>query len=52
MANFADEAAQGSAAYAATMVNLHPDRDIDALANDAVAAVPMLGVALRSCEHS
>ena len=43
LANFADEAAQGSAAYAATMVNLHPDGDIDALANDAVAAVPIFG---------
>jgi hypothetical protein len=38
-ANFFDEAAQGSLAYAETMVGLHPDVDVDVAANDAVAAV-------------
>ncbi len=51
-ANFADEAAQGSVAYAATMINLHPDLDIDVLANDAVAAVAIFVDTLRSCELS
>jgi len=38
-ANFADEATQGSAAFASTMVGIHPELDLDVLANDAVAAV-------------
>jgi hypothetical protein len=38
-ANFADSNAQGSLAYAMTMVGLHPDLDADVLANDAVAGV-------------
>lgn len=38
-ANFADATAQGSVAYAATMLGLHTDLDHDVLANDAVAAV-------------
>ena len=38
-ANFHDETAQGSVAYAETMVGLHPDADMDVAANDAVAAV-------------
>ncbi len=38
-ANFADEAAQGSMAFASTMVAIHPELDRDVLANDAVAAV-------------
>ena len=51
-ANFADGAAQGSVAYAATMVNLYPDLDIDVLANDAVAAVAIFVAALRSHERT
>lgn len=38
-ANFADVVAQGSMAYAATMLGLHPDLDYDVLTNDSVAAV-------------
>lgn len=38
-ANFADEVAQGSMAFASTMVGIHPELDPDVLANDAVAAV-------------
>lgn len=38
-ANFANVQAQGSIAYAATMLGLHPDLDYDVLANDAVVAV-------------
>ena len=38
-ANFTNVEAQGSIAYAATMLSLHPDLDYDVLANDAVAAV-------------
>lgn len=38
-ANFASVEAQGSVAYAATMLGLHPELDYDLLANDAVAAV-------------
>lgn len=38
-ANFADETAQGSVAFASTMVVVHPELDRDVLANDAVAAV-------------
>lgn len=38
-ANFASVEAQGSVAYAATMLGLHPELDYDVLANDAVAAV-------------
>jgi hypothetical protein len=38
-ANFSDETAQGSAAYAETMLKLYPELDGDILANDAVAAV-------------
>jgi hypothetical protein len=37
--NFTNVQAQGSIAYAATMLGLHPDLDHDVLANDAVAAV-------------
>jgi len=47
-ANFADEAAQGSVAYATTMMGLHPDLDFDVLANDAVVAVAIFVSALRS----
>jgi hypothetical protein len=47
-ANFADEAAQGSVAYATTMVGLHPDLDFDVLANDAVMAVAIFVTALKS----
>jgi hypothetical protein len=38
-ANFTNVDAQGSVAYATTMVGLHPALDYDVLANDAVAAV-------------
>ncbi|MCW3044106.1 MAG: hypothetical protein JWL57_2264 [Actinobacteria bacterium] len=38
-ANFANVEAQGSIAYAATMLSLHPDLGYDVVANDAVAAV-------------
>jgi hypothetical protein len=38
-ANFTNVEAQGSVAYAATMVGLHPELDYDVLANDAVVAV-------------
>jgi Nucleotidyl transferase AbiEii toxin, Type IV TA system len=38
-ANFDNANAQGSFAFATTMVGLHPDLDFDVLANDAVAAV-------------
>ena len=51
-ANFADEAAQCSRAYATTMAGLHPDLDFDVLANDAVAAVSIFVAALRSRGHS
>lgn len=37
--NFANADAQGPQAYAATMLELHPDRDWDVLGNDAVTAV-------------
>jgi hypothetical protein len=40
-ANFADIDAQGSIAYAATMLGMHPELDFDVLANDAVAAVAL-----------
>src|SRR5665213_250163 len=46
--NFADEAAQGSVAYATIMMGLHPDLDFDVLANDAVVAVAIFVAALRS----
>ena len=45
-ANFADEAAQGSVAFASTMVGIHPELDPDVLANDAVAAVAVFMGAL------
>ena len=51
-ANFVDAAAQGSVAYATTMMDLHPDLDFDVLANDAAAAVAIFVAALRSGEHS
>lgn len=38
-ANFGGADSQGSAAYANTMYGLHPDLDVDVLANDAVAAI-------------
>jgi len=38
-ANFGDTAAQGTIAYAQTMVDLHPELDGDVLVNDAVTAV-------------
>ena len=38
-ANFADETAQGSLAFASTTLRIHPELDRDVLANDAVAAV-------------
>ena len=41
-ANFAHEAAQGSVAFASTMVGIHPELDPDVLANGAVAAVAAL----------
>jgi hypothetical protein len=37
--NFTDSDSQGSIAYATTTVGMHPDLDVDVLANDAVAAV-------------
>lgn len=40
-ANFADADGQGSTAYARTMVGLHPDLDVDVLANDAIAAMAL-----------
>ena len=46
-ANFADADAQGSAAYAMTMFGLHPDLDVDMLANDAVAGVTSFIKGLR-----
>jgi hypothetical protein len=46
-ANFMNVEAQGSIAYAATMLGLHPDLDHDVLANDAVAAVADFMAALR-----
>lgn len=45
-ANFADDAAQGSVAYASTMLGIHPELDHDVLANDAVAAVAAFMAAL------
>jgi hypothetical protein len=38
-ANFTDDSAQGSIAFARTMFGLHPDLDPDVLANDAVAGI-------------
>jgi hypothetical protein len=38
-ANFTDDNAQGSIAYAQTMFNLYPDLDPDVLANDAAAGI-------------
>ena len=38
-ANFTDGDSQGSVAYATTMQTMHPELDLDVLANDAVAAV-------------
>ena len=38
-ANFGDTAAQGTIAYAQTMLDLHPELDGDVLVNDAVTAV-------------
>lgn len=38
-ANFHDETAQGTAAYAETMLKLYPELDSDILANDAIAAI-------------
>jgi len=46
-ANFVDEHAQGAKAFAETMVGLHPDLDIDRLANDGVAAVTLFVSRLR-----
>jgi len=46
-ANFADSTAQGSAAYAETMLGLYPELDGDILANDAVAAVATFITELR-----
>jgi hypothetical protein len=43
VANFADADAQGSVAYATTMIAVNPDLDFDILANDAVAAVAEFG---------
>ena len=40
-ANFADSSAQGSLAYATTMVSMYPEVDEDLMANDTVAAVQM-----------
>lgn len=47
-ANFADEASQGSLAYATTMAGLHTDLDVDVLANDAVEAVRIFVAACRT----
>lgn len=46
-ANFADAAAQGSAAFVETMIAIHPDLDGDVLANDAVAALAAFIAELR-----
>ena len=47
-ANFTDADSQGSIAYATTMVGIHPDLDLDVLANDAVAAVSTFTGSLQS----
>ncbi len=47
-ANFADASAQGTTAYATTMVGLHSELDRDVLANDAVAAVSLFVGALHT----
>jgi hypothetical protein len=39
LANFRDDRAQGSVAYARTMFGLYPDMDVDVLANDAVTGI-------------
>jgi hypothetical protein len=46
-ANFGDTAAQGTVAYATTMVELHPDLDYSVEANNAVAAVELFITALE-----
>lgn len=46
-ANFHDETAQGSAAYAETMLKLYPQLDSDILANDAVAAIAAFASELK-----
>jgi hypothetical protein len=48
-ANFSDERAHGSLAYAMTMQGLHPDLDANELANDAVAGIATFvgGLAIR-----
>jgi hypothetical protein len=46
-ANFTDVDAQGSIAYAAAMLGLHPELDYDVLANDAVVAVADFMAGLR-----
>ena len=38
-ANFGDTTAQGTIAYAQTMLDLHPELDGNVLVNDAVTAV-------------
>jgi hypothetical protein len=46
-ANFIDSSSQGSTAYADTMIALHPNLDVDVLANDAVAGVSSFLAGLR-----
>lgn len=47
LANFADSDAQGSVAYASTMIGIYPELDPDVLANDALAAVAAFMTALN-----
>lgn len=42
-ANFADETAQGSLAFASTTLRIHPELDRDVVANNADAASQLLG---------
>jgi hypothetical protein len=46
--NFADADAQGSVAYATTMLAMHPDLDFNVLTNDAVAAVAEFDKGLKT----
>jgi hypothetical protein len=51
-ANFTDGGAQGSVAYATTMQAMHPEMDLDVLANDGVAAVSLFLKDLLSTSDS
>lgn len=51
-ANFTDGDAQGSVAYATTMQTMHPEMDLDVLANDGVAAVSLFLKDLLSTSDS